>query len=141
MRTKRQPTEEQRARAAERREQFKALCQRVAAMSEDQRAELATRYGIFNPEGHSLSPYNCCLLISQAATFMPSIVAGFQQWRRARRMVRKGETGLMIWVPIGKAKDKAAEQSADSSATENERPGFIMGYVFDISQTEPIESE
>ena len=40
MRTKRQPTEAQKQQAAERRDKFKLLCQRVAAMSEDQRAAL-----------------------------------------------------------------------------------------------------
>jgi len=136
MRTKRQPTEEQRAKAAERREVFKAFCQRVAAMSEDQRAELSRKIPIVNPAGHPLSPYNHCLIYSQFQG-APTIVAGFQQWRKAGRMVRKGEHGLMIWVPIGKRKQA---DGADSSATDSaERPGFIPGYVFDISQTDAAE--
>lgn len=138
MRTKKQPTEAQRAKAAERREVFKALCQRVAAMSEDQRAELARRMPIVNPEGHALSPYNHCLLYSQFAG-TPTIVAGFQQWRRAGRMVRKGQSGLMIWVPIGRKKNE--ERAGDSSGDDSERPGFIAGYVFDVSQTEVIEAQ
>ena len=69
MKTRKQPTEAQKAQAAANRERFKQLCQRVAAMSEDQRAALTARYGLTTVEGHSLSPYNCCLIISQCPDF------------------------------------------------------------------------
>ena len=136
MRTKRQPTEEQRAKAAERRELFKGYCQRVAAMSEDQRAELAARMPIVNPEGHALSAYNTCLLLSQFQGAI-TIVGGFQQWKRAGRRVCKGQSGLMIWIPIGR-KNKAADgatQPAELADDGAKRPGFMPGYVWDISQT------
>jgi antirestriction protein ArdC len=134
-------TEDQKQKAAERREVFKQFCQRVAAMSEDQRAQLAQRMPIVNTEGHALSAYNTCLILSQSAT-TPTICAGFQQWRKQGRMVRKGEHGLMIWVPISR-KSKAADTSTPGElvADGTARPGFIAGYVFDISQTDAIESE
>lgn len=135
MRTKRQPTEAQKAAAAEKRARFKEFCQRVAAMSEDDRALLAARMPVVNPEGHPLSPYNTCLLISQTDT-APTIVGGFQQWRKIGRQVRKGEHGLMIWCPSGKRKPADDSKPADD---ENDRPGFIMGYVFDISQTDEAQ--
>lgn len=133
-----QPTAEQKAKADQRRAAFRALCQRVAAMSEDQRAAIAAKYGIVTCEGHPLSPHNSCLLASQCADYMPSIVGGFQQWRRASRQVCKGQSGLMLWIPSGKRKHAADDQHADSKAG---RQGFIMGYVWDISQTEPILAE
>lgn len=138
--SRRQATPEQKAKAAERRAQFKEFCQRVAAMSEDERAELARRMPIVNPAGHALSAYNCCLLLSQFAG-TPTIVAGFQQWRKQGRQVCKGQSGLMIWVPTGKR--KAADQGGAelAAADQEDKPGFIAGYVWDVSQTEPIEQE
>jgi antirestriction factor ArdC-like protein len=139
MKTRRQPTEAQRAAAAERRERFKALAARVAAMSEDERTGLVIRLGaIVTCEGHALSAFNSCLVLTQLPT--ASMVGGFHQWRAKGRMVRKGEHGLMIWIPTGR-KDKdsdAAPTSEDASAGENKRSGFVMGYVFDVTQTEAL---
>jgi hypothetical protein len=136
----RQLTEEQKQKTAERREKFKAFCQRVAAMSEDQRAELAQRMPIVNPEGHALSHYNTCLILSQFSG-APTIVAGFQQWRKQGRQVCKGQSGLMIWVPIGRKKSggNGAKPGEVCSKDLDAKPGFIPGYVFDISQTEMME--
>lgn len=128
---------EQRAKTEERRAKFKEFCQRVAAMSEDQRAAIAARMPIVNPDGHALSPYNSCLILSQFAG-TPTIVAGFAQWRKHGRQVCKGQSGLMIWVPIGR-KPKAADSGAPVEIGDGAtKPGFIPGYVFDLSQTEAI---
>ena len=105
MRTKRQPTEEQRAKSAERKERFKAICQRVSAMTEDQRAALAGQAGPRKLSGEPFSVFNSCLLLAQHSA--PTICAGFHDWRRAGRAVRKGETGLIVWVPIGRRKENA----------------------------------
>lgn len=131
-----QPTPEQQQHAAERREAFKHLCQQVAAMSDDQRLQIAAAHGIITTEGHLLSPFNTCLLLSQFAG-VPTIVGGFQQWRRKGRIVRKGCRGLMIWIPKAHRKAEAEpEPSAESQAKDPERTGFIMGYVFDVTQTD-----
>lgn len=129
-RKRRQPTAAQRAAAEERRARFRALAEQVAALDESQRAALAARAGITTIEGHALSPFNSCLALQQREDV--SVVGGFQQWRRAGRCVRKGEHGLAIWIPSG----KRAEETDDDD--EDERPRFIMGTVFDISQTDPI---
>jgi len=139
MRTRRQPTAAQRAAAAERRERFKALAARVAAISEDERTALVMRLGaIVTCEGHALSVHNSCLVLTQLPT--SSMVGGFHQWRAKGRKVRKGEHGLMIWIPTGRnneAEDAAPIAEDDGSANGEKRPGFIMGTVFDVTQTEP----
>jgi hypothetical protein len=139
MKTRRQPTEAQRAAAAERRERFKAIAARVAAMSEDERSALVVKLGaIVTCEGHALSAFNSCLVRTQFPT--ASMVGGFHQWRAKGRKVRKGEHGLMIWIPTArgeKGEDAAPITDAQGDGDKAKRAGFVMGYVFDVSQTEP----
>jgi hypothetical protein len=139
MKTRRQPTEAQRAATAERREQFKALAARVAAMTDDERTALVIRLGaIVTCEGHALSAFNSCLVLTQ---FPPaSMVGGFHQWRAKGRKVKKGEHGLMIWIPTGrkhKAENAAPSPQDADGETKDKQAGFAMGYVFDVTQTEP----
>src|SRR5262245_13843312 len=138
-----QPTAQQKAAAAQRRARFTELAQRVAEMSDDERAALVAHVGaVVTCEGRPLSVHNSCLVLTQFPT--ASMVGGFRQWKAHRRSVRKGEHGLMIWVPT-KAKDdteptaSASQPTASDAPTEGEakRAGFVMGTVFDISQTEP----
>lgn len=141
-RPRRKPTPEQSAKAAERRDRFKALARTVAAMSEDQRAEIVARCGaVVTCEGRPLSFLNTCLILSQDAR--ASVVGGFWQWKRAGRRVRKGESALSLWIPTAKGDAGASEPaSADIEApADGEKKGgrarFIIGTVFDVSQTEP----
>jgi hypothetical protein len=95
MKTRRQPTAEQKQKAAERRERFTALAKQVASMSEDERSALVMKVGaIVTCEGRALSVHNSCLVLTQLPT--ASIVGGFWQWQDKGRKVRKGEHGLMI---------------------------------------------
>jgi hypothetical protein len=139
MKTRRQPTEAQRAAAAERRERFKALAARVASMSEDERTALVMKLGaIVTCEGHALSAFNSCLVLTQFPG--SSMVGGFHQWRAKGRKVRKGEHGLMIWIPTGRkdgTNEAAPIAEGDGDEESGKRTGFIMGTVFDVSQTEP----
>jgi hypothetical protein len=143
MRTRKAPTEEQKQRAAERRERFRALAKTVAEMTDAERAALVDRCGaVVTIEGHPLSFFNTCLVLSQNPG--ASVVGGFAQWVKAGRSVRKGERGLGIWVPLGKSKgeDAPAAAAGDQSADGNDaagRPRFIMGTVFDIAQTDEVE--
>ena len=98
---RRQPTAEQRAKAAERRERFAALAGQVARMTDDERAALVARVGaIVTCEGRALSAFNSCLVLTQLPT--ASMVGGFWQWKDKGRSVRKGAQGLMIWIPTTK---------------------------------------
>jgi hypothetical protein len=149
---RRQPTAEQKQKAAERRERFQALAKMVSAMPADARAALARRAGIRTIEGRELSAFNQCLVVNQLAT--ASILGGFAQWKRAGRSVVKGARGLAIWVPTGRRVAGAGEGRAEpaagdvfslvdgpdsaAGAGEGERSavrGFVIGTVFDISQT------
>ena len=133
-----QPTAEQKAAAAQRRERFTELANDISRMTDDERAALVARVGaIVTCEGRALSVHNSCLVLTQLPT--ASMVGGFCQWQAHGRSVRKGEHGLMIWVPTSR-KDNA-EPVAGAEQVEGEgkakRSGFVMGTVFDVTQTEP----
>lgn len=128
---KRQLTPEQKAKSEARREKFRALAKQISSLSDDARQMLAAKLpALATIEGRILSLHNACLIAVQKPD--ATIVGGFRQWLDAGRCVRKGECGLMIWVPTGK-RDKAEGET--TTTDEGERPGFIMGTVFDISQT------
>jgi hypothetical protein len=126
-------TPESMAKTLERRERFRQLVKTVSAMSEDERTALVMKCGaIVTCEGRALSPLNSCLVLSQFPT--ASMVGGFLQWKAHGRSVKKGEHGLSIWVPTGRKSERAELKEISES---KEKPGgFIMGTVFDITQTE-----
>jgi hypothetical protein len=126
-------TPESMAKTLERRERFRQLVKTVSAMGEDERTALVMKCGaIVTCEGRALSPLNSVLILTQFPT--ASMVGGFLQWKEHGRSVKKGEHGLSIWVPTG-GKSERAELKAISESKE--KPGgFIMGTVFDITQTE-----
>lgn len=130
-------TPEQQAKTEARRARFKTLAQQIGALSPDQRAALAARSGVVTIEGHALSIHNACLIACQAPD--ATIVGGFQQWRRAGRQVRKGESGLMIWAPKPQKEDPNRQPGEISSA--DLRPGFLMVTVFDVAQTDAVGAE
>ena len=74
----------------------------------------------------SYSPYNCLAILSQLPT--ATNCAGFHAWRESGRMVRKGAKGLAILVPLGKLDD-------------DDKPIFTWRYVFDISDTVPLNAD
>jgi len=140
----RNPTTEQKAKAAERRERFRALAKQVADMPEEARAQILMRVGaVLTCDGRQLSLTNTMLLVSQCPTV--SLVGGFRQWIKAGRAVRKGEHGHMIWVPL-KPRDEASvpapvEPNGHARAKETESEmHFMVGTVFDVSQTQEIET-
>jgi hypothetical protein len=64
------------------------------------------------------------------------MVGGFQHWKAHGRSVKKGEHSLMIWDPTG-GKEELEELKEATDESKAKRAGFIMGTVFDVSQTEP----
>ncbi|MFH1831503.1 MAG: ArdC-like ssDNA-binding domain-containing protein [bacterium] len=117
---------------AEKREKIKQLRLIIKDMTVAQRQAVADKYGIVTIEGHPLSPYNQCFLLSQAELKF-TVVGGFQQWRKAGRTVLKGKKGFLIFVPSGNKKD--------DDSTQLEDVYFFTAVVFDISQTQEIEKE
>jgi len=106
------------------------MIKQVAGMDEADRLAMASKMsGAITCEGRSLSLYNSCLMAVQRPD--ATIVGGFQQWRKQGRVVRKGEHGMMIWIPmITKNGDESAPVSPEA------KTHFIIGTLFDISQTE-----
>ena len=102
----------------------------LSEMSEEQRQAIAEKYGIVTVEGHLLTPHNQCFLVAQAETNF-TVVGGFQQWKKAGRIVRKGEHGFLILVP-----SKTNQEQNSEIISDDEDVKFFSATVFDISQTE-----
>ena len=136
---KKQLTAEQTAKRDERRAKFREMWKQVAKMPELERVQLSNKLGFVNVEGHAFSLANMMLLAVQAPA--GSVFGGFRQWIKQGRAVRKGEHGAMIWVPIG---NKAAESTTSAAGINEEIESaerhFIIGTVFDISQTDEIQT-
>ena len=131
-------TAEQIAQSEARKARFRELANKIDAMTDDQRAELASRIpSVFNVEGVRYSANNTCLLSFQRENV--TLVGGFQQWLKAGRCVRKGEKGLMIWVKVGKDNDATSAPTSTEQSDTSIR--FIMGTVFDVTQTELVQVE
>ena len=134
-----QTPEQQKARE-EKRAKFRAICKQVAAMSDLDRAKLTNKIGVvLNCEGRALSPFNTCLLLFQSGGAV-SVVGGFRQWIKAGRSVRKGEHGYSILVPTGTG-EKAESETKAEEQTEESVCHFVGGTVFDISQTEELNTQ
>lgn len=131
---KHQPTPEQQEAAKAKREAFKALSRKIAAMPEAERAALASKILATNPEGHQFSATNQMLIAYQREA--TTICAGFQQWRKMGRMVRKGEHGISIWIPCTKKQDP--NKQPGEMSTDDLDIHFTMAYIFDVSQTDEI---
>jgi hypothetical protein len=133
--TRRQPTEEQKQAAEERRSRLRELAKKVSAMSEEERNALLARIGrIPTAAATFLSPYNSCFVVSQLP--VASQVGGFKQWQAAGRQVKKGEKALAIWIPVKGAEN--TDPTAEDIEAKSDRQRFILGNVFDISQTDEI---
>ncbi len=83
-----------------------------------------------NGNAHPYSLHNTLMIAVQRPD--ATLCAGFKQWRKLGRQVRKGESGLLIWYPTQRKTDPDDE---NATATET---SFLTGYVFDVTQTDPI---
>jgi hypothetical protein len=145
---KRQLTDAQKAKSLERKTKFRTLVKQVAEMTDEQRAHLTNRIGaILTCEGHALSLTNTMLVITQNP--IASMVGGFRQWQKQGRCVRKGEHGQMIWVPTGGRKNDVpldgttggVSAVADGEPKGEDDKHFIIGTVFDVTQTEVMTAQ
>jgi hypothetical protein len=116
----------------EKKEKVIRIRKTLSEMSEEQRQAIADKFGIVTVEGHLLTPHNQCFLVAQSEINF-SIVGGFQQWKKAGRIVRKGEHGFLIFVP-----SKAKQENNSEMISDEEDVHFFTATVFDISQTEVI---
>lgn len=135
---KRNYTPEQQQQYAEKRLRFRGIAKSIADMTDEQRATLASKMvAVVTIEGHSLSVHNTLLVSMQRDAV--TVVGGFQQWRKAGRTVKRGETGLNLWIPKSHGKAEDAPEQADADGET--RQGFVIGTVFDVSQTEELGAQ
>ena len=128
MKKRREPTEEQKAKAAERKAQLREICNQIKAMDDGERARLASRMQVRSVTGATLSAHNQCMVAFQKAD--ATIVGGFRQWLKEGRAVKKGEHGLGIWIP----RFEKGEGEDGPGSLE----GFLFGTVFDVTQTDAV---
>lgn len=114
----------------ERKERINQLRQKLANLSAEEKQALAARGIIATVEGRQLSLHNSVLVYLQANGHIPTVVGGYQQWRKAGKQVNKGEHGYMIWFPVG-SKD---EETGNIISADR----FFTGTVFDISQVSDL---
>lgn len=107
-------------------EKIQEVRNKLKNLSEEEKAKLQATYGVVTIEGHALSPFNTMLVAVQNPA--SSVVGGFRQWKKAGRYVKKGESGMVIWVP-GKKKETNPDE---------DDMFFFTATVFDISQTMEI---
>ena len=108
------------------------------SLTPDVLVEFADNFPISNPEGHMLSGKNISFLKFQAGDKINlTVVAGYRQWLKFDRQVRKGQHGFWIFIP---AIIKTRIEENGSSRTVEEFDRFLMAKVFDISQTWDINS-
>ncbi len=132
-------TPEQREKAEQRKESFRALLKRIAEMTDEQKAQLASKMlTVVNPDGHALSLHNTLLIAAQGG-MTATIVGGFRQWLKQGRAVKKGEHGYQILFPREKKNGDQTEPAPDD--TDKPEVRFLIGYVFDISQTMEVQTQ
>ena len=123
-------TPEQKAKVEARRAQFKQLVKQVAQMPDAERQEIVSRVGaVVTCEGRALSMTNTMLCLLQHPSV--SMVGGFRQWLKQGRSVMKGQHGMAIWIPT----------NSKSEGEEESETHFLMGTVFDVSQTQAVEMD
>lgn len=112
------------ARTKEDRAAFHATLRDMAARAETDHADdVAAMASILG--GYSMR--NAALIWSQCPT--ATAVAGFHDWRKAGRVVRKGSKGIAILAPMARKRE---------DGEGSELAGFRVVYVFDVSQTDAL---
>lgn len=79
---------------------------------------------------------NVALILAQAAERgrdIPAAVAGFHEWRKAGRIVRKGSQGYFIYAPIVRKDDTGEDESGPR--------GFTVRHVFDVADTDALSDD
>jgi antirestriction protein ArdC len=89
---------------------------------------------------HPYSFYNMLLIWSQKP--IATLCAGFNQWKKHKRYVKKGEKALWVLAPgFTKVIKKDEETGADVETEEKQIAFFFPVPVFDYSQTDGQELE
>ena len=116
---------------AERNARITALAAAAEHLEQNHTADIDTAARVLS----HYSRRNVALILVQASERgrdLPAAVAGFHDWRKAGRVVRKGAKGYAIYAPVIR-KDKDTGQE--------EKKGYSIRYVFDIADTDPIAGD
>lgn len=105
---------------------LKELTDGVLALTQSQ---AWLRYLELQRRFHRYSPQNVLLIDRQRPS--ATLVAGFHQWRRLGRSVRRGEHGIWILAPM-----RVQRSTADEVDEAESLLGFRWVCVFDVAQTE-----
>lgn len=117
----------------EKRAKLKEIRQQLANLPQEAKEELKSRALIATVEGRMLSPHNTIMVYFQAGmSNTPTVIGGYQQWRKAGKQVKKGEHGYTIFFPVG---PKSESEDGDTVTAET----FYTATVFDISQVEELK--
>lgn len=107
------------------------LTAKVAQMAQGERW---TEFLRFCASFHSYSAKNLLLIMAQYPT--ATHIAGFEEWKKRGRSVRKGEKAIRIF---GYSTRTIRETDPDSGEeTRHKIPRYPILTVFDIAQTDPI---
>lgn len=99
------------------------------------RSKTLERYLAVMSRFHRYSFRNLMLILSQRED--ATHVAGFNQWKKLGRFVKKGEKGIGILAPC-RYKQAVEDENGEKREVPDIR-GFKVVHVFDISQTEGDE--
>lgn len=124
-------TEERAAKVASLKERLTAF---QGELDEAAVAEITARF-----DGYSAR--NAMLIAMQRPN--ATDVSGFRAWIERGRCVRKGETGIMILSPIAPRGEKPADGDVPPQVDGKQEKSdmrFKVAYVFDVTQTDPIET-
>jgi antirestriction protein ArdC len=107
-------------------------------LTPDQLSDLSGQMPVHNPSGHQISEYNTAFLKFQNEEMNFTVIAGYKQWQKFGRCVKKGSKGFFIFIPA--MKKTKNEEGGNTSITE-EFDRFLMARVFDVSQTFEIKDQ
>jgi antirestriction protein ArdC len=114
---------------------MRKIAKQISDMPTEERIALSQRLPVATIEGRTLSVFNACMLACQNPS--ATIVGGFRQWLKVGRAVRKGEHGAAIWVPL---KPRNSVEDGDATQGDGDETRFILGTVFDVSQTDEVQT-
>jgi len=132
--------------AEQRREEAAALHKSISEQVEKlQSSEGWKKFITFASNFHNYSTNNLFLIMSQCEH--ATAVAGFRQWQKMGRQVRKGEKSIKIFgyaelkiKPTEPTEDTDEKEDRENSEAKTKKlPYFPILSVFDISQTDPID--
>lgn len=90
---------------------------------------------------HTYSANNVAMILAQRPE--KTRVAGYRAWQSLGNQVRKGERGIVVFVPHCRRVPKemeAEERTEEGEPAQGDTPsvvtGFGLGAVFDVAQTD-----